>query len=214
MKSITSVGPQPIQSKYYGYVEPNPELYARAKYITEFLIQGLEDQDCLTADVKTSLEQSRDIMARLQEISEKELEGQALSEDDYDYIENIDSVFNRIIEDLASALTVEANKKPTGSGVETHTNLEGKDDAFKTTIIADVHTETNTKKALEVGTGKIDWIIVAHASKDGRIGLAVGPVFSYYEFPWPMDDRLTDEKWREMLNSDVPPERPEWIAVN
>ena len=212
MTRTTSVDPQPIQSKYYGYVEPNPELYARAKYITEFLIQGLEEQDCLTADVKTSLEQSRDMMARLQEISEKELEGKALSEDDYDYIKNIDSTFSNIIEKLASALTVETNKKPIGPDVETHTNLEGKDDAFKTTIIADVHTETNTKKALEVGTGKIDWIIAAHASKDGRLGLAVGPMFSYYEFPWPMKDRLTDEKWRDMLNAEVPPGRPEWIA--
>ncbi|MCK4550689.1 MAG: DUF3160 domain-containing protein, partial [Candidatus Aenigmarchaeota archaeon] len=211
MMDITSTG-LPMASKYYGYVEPNPELYARAKYITEFLIQGLEEQDCLTEDVKTSLGQSRDMMARLQEISEKELEGQALSEEDYDYIKNIDATFSNIIEKLASALTVETNKKPSGSGVKTHRTLEGKDDAFKTTIIADVHTETNTKKALEVGTGKIDWIIVAHASKDGRVGLAVGPMFSYYEFPWPMDDRLTDEKWREMLNADVPPERPEWVG--
>lgn len=97
-----------------------------------------------------------------------------------------------------------------GPGTITKTNLEGKYDAFKTTIIADVHTETNTKKVLEVGTGKIDWILVAHASKDGRIGFAVGPIFSYYEFPWDMDDRLTDEKWRDILEQD-PPERPDWI---
>jgi hypothetical protein len=203
-----SVGP-PMAAKYYGYVEPNPELYARAKFITEFLIKGLEDQGVMTDDVKKSLEQSRDMMARLQEISEKELEGQVLSEDDYNYIENIDSTFNKVIQDLASALMIKENK-PIGPGVEEHISLEGKDDAFKTTIIADVHTETNTKKALEVGTGEVDWVIVAHASKDGRIGLAVGPMFSYYEFPWKMSDRLTDEKWRELLRTN-PPERPVWI---
>jgi len=64
--------------------------------------------------------------------------------------------------------------------------------------------------SFEVGTGKIDWIIVAHASKDGRIGLAVGPIFSYYEFPWPMRDRLTDEKWRNQVIDQV--DRPDWIA--
>ncbi len=201
----------PMASKYYGYVEPNPELYARAKFISKFLIKGLEEQEVMTEDVKSSLEQSRDMMARLQGISEKELEGKVLTEEDYNYIKDIDSTFNRIIEDLASALTIETNKKPFGPGVETHKNLEGKEDAFKTTIIADVHTETNTKKALEVGTGKIDWVVVAHKSKDGRIGLAVGPIFSYYEFPWKMSDRLTDEKWREMLNTE-PPERPDWIS--
>lgn len=203
----------PMEARYYGYVEPNPELYARAKFITEFLIKGLEEQDCITEDVKNSLEKSRDMMERLREISEKELEGKALSEEDYNYIENIDSTFNRIIEDLASALTVKEGGC-SGPNCEVKTNLEGKDDAFKTTIIADVHTETNTKKALEVGTGKIDWIIVAHKSKDGRIGLAVGPMFSYYEFPWPMKDRLTDEKWRKLISGEIEgmPKRPDWIA--
>ena len=207
MMRVTSA-PAPMNAKYYGYVEPNPELFARAKFITEFLIQGLEEQGVMTEDVKKSLEQSRDMMARLQEISEKELEGKVLSEGDYDYIEQIDKSFNAIIEDLASALTVKEGVELPGS--QEQKSLQGKDDAFKTTIIADVHTESNTKKALEVGTGKVDWVIVAHKAKDGRIGLAVGPMFSYYEFPWPMKDRLTDEKWREMLETD-PLNRPDWI---
>ena len=196
-----------MSSKYYGYVEPNPELYARAKFTTEYLIKGLEEQGVMTEDVKNALEKSRDMMARLQEISEKELEGKALSEADYDYIENIDTTFKDIIENLASALTVTKGRHiPIIS--EKKTYLEGAYDAFKTTLIADVHTETNSKRVLEVGTGKIDWVIVAHESKDGRTGLAVGPVFSYYEFPWKMSDRLTDEKWREMVDS---AERPDWI---
>jgi hypothetical protein len=36
-------------------------------------------------------------------------------------------------------------------------------------------------------------------------------MFSYYEFPHPMADRLTDEKWRELLST-KPPARPAWIA--
>jgi len=110
---------------------------------------------------------------------------------------------------LASALTVKQGKN-IPLITEKKTSLAGANDAFKTTIIADVHTETNTQKVLEVGTGKIDWVIVAHASKDGRIGIAVGPMFSYYEFPWPMKDRLTDEKWRSEVINTV--ERPDWIA--
>jgi hypothetical protein len=31
-----------------------------------------------------------------------------------------------------------------------------------------------------------------------------------YEFKHPMDDRLTDEKWKEMLETD-PPDIPEWV---
>ena len=161
----------------------------------------------MTEDVKNALEKSKDMMAHLQEISEKELEGRLLSEDDYDYIENIDTTFKDIIENLASALTIRQGRHiPIISREKTF--LEGAYNAFRTTLIADVHTETNSKRVLEVGTGKIDWVIVAHESKDGRIGLAVGPIFSYYEFPWNMSDRLTDEKWREMIDS---AERPDWI---
>jgi len=35
------------------------------------------------------------------------------------------------------------------------------------------------------------------------------PVLNYKEFKHPMEDRLTDEKWREMLITN-PPEDPEW----
>ncbi|GAI53387.1 unnamed protein product [marine sediment metagenome] len=38
----------------------------------------------------------------------------------------------------------------------------------------------------------------------------MGPVFSYYEFKQPMGDRLTDEAWREILNTQAQAE-PEWI---
>jgi len=57
MDSFISAPFEPLDAKYYGYVEPNPELFARAKFITEFLIQGLEEQGVMTEDVKKSLEQ-------------------------------------------------------------------------------------------------------------------------------------------------------------
>jgi hypothetical protein len=69
---------------------------------------------------------------------------------------------------------------------------------------------------LELGVGRIDEIhaVVPRIEEDGSITLQVakGGVFSYYEFPWPMDDRLTDEKWREMLEEGQVPPRPVWIS--
>ncbi len=198
---ITSM-PDPIEAKYYGYVEPNPELFARAKYAIDFLKQGLGEQEIITDEVRSSLEQSSEMMEKLRIISEKELKAENLTEEDYDYIKSINSRFDSILENLASALEIQSGGCPVGKQCTKKTVLEGKDEAFKTSMIADVHTESNTKKVLEVGTGKVDWIVVAHKAKDGRIGIAVGPIFSYYEFAWPMDDRLTDEKWRgEILSS-------------
>jgi hypothetical protein len=47
---------------------------------------------------------------------------------------------------------------------------------------------------------------------DGHIMLGAGPVLSYYEFKHPMDDRLTDEKWRVMLLEGKGPSVPEWTG--
>ncbi len=135
-------------------------------------------------------------MQRLEEIARKELRGEELSESDYVFIKNIHSEFENILKSLASTLTVKQSSCPSMTRCKVETSLEGKENAFKTTIVADVHTDANTGKVLEVGVGKIDWVLVAHKSKNGRIGIAVGPIFSYYEFIWPMKDRLTDEKWR------------------
>ena len=55
-------------------------------------------------------------------------------------------------------------------------------------------------------------LVVAYKLPDGRILLGAGPVMSHYEFKQPMSERLTDEKWREMLEVN-PPERPEWSAT-
>ncbi len=64
-----------------------------------------------------------------------------------------------------------------------------------------------TNKKFKVGYVKM--ILVAYKVPDGRILIGAGPVMSYYEFKHPMDDRLTDEKWRELLKSN-PPDEPEW----
>jgi hypothetical protein len=49
--------------------------------------------------------------------------------------------------------------------------------------------------------------------EDGTLYLQVakGGVFSYYEFAWPAEDRLTDEKWRQMLDEGQAPPPPAWI---
>ena len=57
--------------------------------------------------------------------------------------------------------------------------------------------------------GYIKTLVVAYKLPEGHILIGVGPAFSYYEFKQPMENRLTDETWREMLNTQHPPE-PEW----
>jgi len=180
------VGMPPQPKPVHGYVEPVPEFYARMLALTEMTKNGLEKMDVLEDKHRDRLNSLESTLNRLIEISKKELENQELTEEDYEFIRNFGENLDAVV-----------------AGVDT----EGK----QTTIVADVHTDTNTEKVLEEGVGKVDLILVVYKQPDGQIVVGAGPVMSYYEFKHPMSDRLTDEKWREMLNSENIPEQPNWI---
>jgi hypothetical protein len=178
--------PQPPQQpKPKGYVEPVPEFYARLLALTKMTEKGLIDLDVLDETEKARLQRLERILERLIDISKAELENKELTENDYEFIRNFGERLDSVV-----------------AGVD----VEGKE----TTIVADVHTDCNTKKVLEEGVGYVNLILVAYTVPDGRIIVGAGPVFSYYEFKQEMKDRLTDEKWKEMLRSN-PPERPGWV---
>ena len=63
--------------------------------------------------------------------------------------------------------------------------------------MADVATDPNGQ-VLEVGTGGIKEIFVV-VSVEGSLRIACGGIYSFYEFAWPMENRLTDTEWRDMM---------------
>lgn len=176
----------PPEKPVVGYIEPVPEFYNRLLALTRMTTTGLDEMNVLDSTAKRRLENLETILKRLVELSEKELENKELAQDDYDFIKNFGDALDGVIADV-------------------------EDKAKKTTIIADVHTDSNTQQVLEEGVGYVDLMAVAYKVPDGRILIGAGPVMSYYEFKQPMQDRLTDEKWRDMLGSN-PPENPEWIS--
>jgi len=180
---VTSLPPQP--KPVVGYVEPVPEFYARVLALTKMTNKGLTAMNVLDQTSKMRLQHLENILSRLLLITEKELKNEELTEQDYEFIRNFG-------EELA----------PTVEGVES----EGKE----TTIIADVHTDANSGMVLEEGVGYVNLGLVAYKIPDGRIIIGAGPVLSHYEFKWPMQDRLTNEKWKDLLKSE-PPERAKWV---
>ena len=40
---------------------------------------------------------------------------------------------------------------------------------------------------------------------NGNLRIAIGGTFSYYEFKHPTADRMKDEAWHDMLDTDLPP---------
>lgn len=184
-----------------GYVEPVPEFYARLLTLTEITNKGLKrllpPKEFARLKIGNSLNRFSDIINRLLEISKKELENKPLTKDEYDFIKNFGEISEGLISYIAGGDDFPPIVNP---------------DIFKTTLVADVHTDGNTKKVLEEGVGYIKTLVVAYKLPEGHILVGVGPIFSYYEFKQPMDNRLTDEAWREMLDKKAPLE-PEWIKT-
>jgi len=176
----------PLEPSVVGYVEPVPEFYSRMLALTTMTREGLAKLNALNEIESSRLESLESILIRLIEIACDELENKELDETDYEFIRNFGQNIDSII-----------------AGVE--------DEGKETTLAADVHTDTNTMIVLEEGVGYVDLILVAYKVPDGRIIVGAGPVLSYYEFKHPMNDRLTDEAWIEMLESGNEPPRPDWI---
>ncbi len=183
---VTSVNGGTHTYPVVGYVEPVPELYTRLLALTRMTHTGLSELHMLNETEKIRLEKLEDILLKLQAITVDELEGKTLTDDQYEFIRNFG-------EEL--------------KGIVIGVNDKGKE----TTLIADVHTDTNTNHVLEEAVGYVDLIIVAYQLPDGRILAGVGPVLSYYEFKQPLYNRLTNEQWRDILEKNQQPERPPWI---
>ncbi len=116
-----SAMPEPAEKPVVGYVEPVAEFYARLVAMARMTNKGLKDMKVLDAVSLARLESLEGILLRLLEITRKELRNEELKEADYSFIRNFGG-------SLESAV----------AGVEAK--------GMKTTIIADVHTDQNTKK--------------------------------------------------------------------
>lgn len=176
----------------HGYVEPNPELYGRLASLTGMTIDGLNSRGLLLDVFSDRLNQLKNLLVSLKSISEKELAGAAPSDDDYSLIKNVGNSLENITTfppDVKDAITNDTDDKMA--------------------IVADVHTDPNSGQVLEEGVGSPYHIYVA-VPVDGKLIVAEGSAFSYYEFKQPMSDRLTDEKWQDMLKNDRAPDTPEW----
>lgn len=174
--------PEPTSA---GYVEPQPEFYARLLALTNSMKSGLEDLGLLSETVGERLDTLAGLLSDLLDASRRELAGQALTPEQEDMLKHF-------------SWRLKAGLR------------EVDDQALKTTIIADVLTDTNTGQVLEEGTGYVREIVVAYSDPQGKVFVGRGATLSYYEFKHPLSDRLTDEAWREMLAAG-PPEAPRWV---
>jgi hypothetical protein len=79
----------------------------------------------------------------------------------------------------------------------------------KSALVADV--ATGIGRVLEEGVGYPTLIYVVLPNAPYRI--AVGAVFTYYEFTVEPDQRMTDEAWQARLESGNAPDAPDWTST-
>jgi len=196
--------PAPPPEPPKGYVEPLPEFYARLAALTALTREGLGSRGLLDELDQNSLDTLETLARSLQTMAEKELRGEPLSEDEYTMIRE----YGAQIESLTMAAADTDAEDPNARRF-----MEEEPQAA---VVADVATNPPAFSVLEEAVGRINAIyaVVPIVEADGNsyLQVAKGGIFSYYEFPWPMDDRLTDEKWHSMLDGGNQPPMPEWTA--
>ena len=195
--------PEPEPPK--GYVEPVPQFYARLAALTEMTRSGMQSRGLLNDIDATSLDTLETLARALQTMAEKELRGEPLTEDEYTSL--------RFYGGQLETLTMAA----ADSDMEDPLARRYMEEEPQAAVIADVATNPGPPPiALEEAVGRVNpiYVVVPMVEADGSTYLQVarGGVFSYYEFPWPIADRLTDEKWRAMLDDGEAPPPPEWTA--
>ena len=166
-----------------GYVEPEPLVYARFVHLADQTAQGLKGYGMLDASDEENLSRLTRIAEQLLTISVKELQNEILTDDEYEFIKayggNIEHFWYEVFKD---------ENVPEGE-ITAH--------AFPAALVVDIATDPNGT-VLEAATGNPSCIYVV-VNVAGKIKIARGSVYSFYQFPWSMDDRMTDEKWRQMM---------------
>jgi hypothetical protein len=177
-----------------GYVEPYPETYERIARMVGKMRTDLTALGVMPEGLERNYEAFEAVAARLAALSRKELAGEPLSEEENAFLVSVAGALKN------STSLPEALRKKTLSDADS-----------RMAVIADVHTDNNTEQVLEEGVGT-PFLLTVTMPIEGRMTTLKGAVFGYYEFKWPMGDRLTDEKWQGIIANDrTRPPQPPWL---
>ena len=189
---------------FRGYVEPEPLVYLRFETLAKNTAKGLDKLGYLSAADEENLEKLADLADKLKVISVKELQDEKLTDDEYELIE----IYGGEIEHF----WLDAMKAQTG---DEYPNA----DNYPAALVVDVATDPNGS-VLEMATGD-PAIIYVVVPVEGKLRVAQGTVYSFYQFEVPIEDRMTDSEWRKKMgisfdeeegynfdHSDV--EHPDW----
>jgi hypothetical protein len=185
-------GPPPPVKKELGACEPYPEVFKAQARVAITLSEFLETKAWLP-EVRERLDSYAMICNDLGEIAEKERKSARLTIEEHYYLWTV-------------AMRL---KSTTNLGWELMEQITDPYQDSRMAVVADVMTETNSGQCLEEAVGDPGWLLVLVVI-DGKPYIAEGACFTYYEFKQPMNQRLSDPEWQEMLGTGKV-EMPEWV---
>jgi hypothetical protein len=200
----------------HGYVEPVPEFYRRMNMLARKAhekFDGLSfSNDYLRASVLTYFDILQGVTDTLQSIAEKEIVGEAPSDEEISFIQQmiyqegsygggdvtgwyVKLLYGNIPGVLATDIAPDKS--------------EG--------IVADYHTTPTDCNGFMMGwvshsgTGPVDLAIITTQMPNGDWMAYAGPVNSYYEYRTTNFLRLTDSEWNDTYQNTS--SRPEWVNI-
>lgn len=184
------------------FAEPNSALYARMQQLTQRTLDAYNLLPQGAPEIaESSLATLKNVAQKLETISNRELAQEPLNAEEVAFLKNV----------VCSNGVNGCGYTAFGWYLETIQNIAMTANyslVLDVPVIADVATFPPgdieyPPQILHVGTGGVNGLIVLYPMANGTLAAAVGPVFSYYEFPLIGTKRLNDLEWRNMLAYDT-----------
>ena len=169
-----------------GYVEPEPLVFARFQALADGTAEGLKDMGLLPAAAEEDLRRLSSLAESLRNIALKELRDELPTEEEFEIIRS----FGGELEHFWHEVNQENAEEEYFSS-----------SMFPAALVVDVATDPNGS-VLQLGNGNPSELVCL-ISVDGKLKVAKGAVFNFYQFEYPMSERLTDKEWRVMMGIDM-----------
>ncbi|MCI0704766.1 MAG: DUF3160 domain-containing protein, partial [Planctomycetia bacterium] len=211
---------RPVCEYPAGYIEPYPEFYAKVKFFAEEagklfaaaefpmppLPPELKPEEKAQAIKRHKDQQKRyvdffkqmsETVGTLEKLAKKELAGEAFTDDEKLFIK-------KTVDQRGGG-----SGPPRYDGWYPNLFYHRSECSEWAPVVADVHTDPDSLSCLEVGVGDTMFGVIAIDNDKDRM-VYVGPLYSFYEFRQPVEKRLTDPEWQQMIANGKLPPRPDW----
>nr|QGT51432.1 lipoprotein [uncultured Spirochaetaceae bacterium] len=178
------------------YIEPNLKFFVELCASWKVFQNIFERYELFDDNSRMVVSSMEDICLRALKIVSTEAKDEKVSKDDLEWIATIPQLLAKSVVPFSNYFAVASNA-----------------DQFRMALVADVMTNVESGEVLEVAVGIPHRMYVALNDKQGGKRIAVGYTFNYYEFAHPMNDRMTDEQWKNMVYenaSEAKKRKPKW----